>query len=196
MIGLTGAVSATANICLGLLIAIRYNRQRTWPYTRINIFAAHNYTGYAVLATIVAHPLVLLFATKPRWTLWQTGFPVWSPAQPIANTIGAFGMYSIVVVVITSYLQKRIGRQRWKSFHFPVYPAAACIFAHGILAHPKLSNDPIDPLDTENLLVELCLLIITAPSFMGMANPLKERSPVVLISRVRPPKQSLAAQHP
>jgi DMSO/TMAO reductase YedYZ heme-binding membrane subunit len=164
VIGLTGAASATANICLGLLIAIRYNPQRTWPYTRINIFAAHNYTAYAVLATIVAHPLVLLFATKPRWSLWQIGFPVWSPAQQIVNTIGAFGMYSIMVVVITSYLRKRIGRQRWKSFHFLVYPAAACIFAHGILAHPKLSNDPIDPLDTEKLLVELCLLIITVSS--------------------------------
>lgn len=125
VIGLTGAVSGTANICLGLLIAIRYNPQRRWPYTRINCFAAYNYTAFAVLATIVAHPLVLLFATKPRRSLWQMGFPVWSPAQPMVSIIGTFGMYSIVVVVITSYLRKRIGRQRWKSFHFLVYPVCS-----------------------------------------------------------------------
>lgn len=74
-------------------------------------------------------------------------------------------------------LRGRIGRQRWKSFHFLVYAAAACILAHGILAHPKPSSDSIDPLDTEKLLIGLCLLIITVSSQGAIARRAHLASP-------------------
>jgi len=86
--------------------------------------------------------------------------PVRSPVQPLENTIGAVGLYLIVVVLLTSYFRLRLGRRQWKLFHYLVYAAAVCVFIHGILADPQLKGLAIDPLDGEKVLVESCLLIV------------------------------------
>ncbi len=97
--GLLAVFLATANICLGLLIAVRYSPSRLWPHRRINIFAVHNWTAYSVMASVLAHPVILLFSKNIRWRLLDVAFPVWSPVQPIENTIGAISLYLIVVVL-------------------------------------------------------------------------------------------------
>lgn len=160
IVGLVATVLATVNICLGLLIAVRYSPLRCWPHRRINIFAIHNRTGYLLLASVVLHPVILLFAANLRWRLLDVLLPAWSPIQPLANSIGAAGLYLIVFVVATSYLRRHLERRRWKLFHYLVYVAAAGIFTHGILANPELKQMPIDPLDGEKLLVESCLLVV------------------------------------
>ena len=40
-VGLLSVFLATTNICLGLLIAVRYSPSRLWPHRRVNIFAVH-----------------------------------------------------------------------------------------------------------------------------------------------------------
>ena len=158
--GLLAVFLATANICLGLLIAVRYSPRRLWPDRRINIFALHNWTGYLVVAAVFAHPVILLFSKTSHWRLLDVALPVWSPVQPIENTIGACGLYLIVVVVVTSYFRLWLGRHRWKLFHSLVYLAGICVFIHGILADPNLKGNAIDPLDGQKLFVEACLLIV------------------------------------
>jgi DMSO/TMAO reductase YedYZ heme-binding membrane subunit len=86
--------------------------------------------------------------------------PLGSPVQPIENTIGAAGLYLIVVVVVTSYFRGRIGRRPWKRFHYLGYVASGCLFIHGILANPELKSNPIDPWDGEKIFVESCLLVV------------------------------------
>jgi len=69
-------------------------------------------------------------------------------------------LYLIVVVVVTSYFRVRIGRQRWKLFHYLVYVAGVGTFIHGILADPALKGNAVDPLDGEKLFVESCLFVV------------------------------------
>ena len=157
-VGLLAVFLATANICLGLLIAVRYSPRRSWPHRRLDLFAFHNWTAYLLLAAILVHPVILLFSRSARWRLLDIALPAWSPVQPLANTVGAAGLYLIVVVVVTSYFRIGLGRRRWKRFHYLVYAAAACVFVHGILADPRLQGVAIDPLDGEKLFVESCLL--------------------------------------
>jgi DMSO/TMAO reductase YedYZ heme-binding membrane subunit len=159
-VGLLAVFLSTANICLGLLIAVRYSPSRFWPHRRINIFAVHNWTAYALLASVLTHPVILLFSAQSHWRPLDLALPVWSPVQPIENTIGAVSVYLIVVVVLTSYFWLRLGRSRWKLLHYLVYVAGICTFIHGILADTELKGNPIDPLDGEKLFVELCLLVV------------------------------------
>jgi hypothetical protein len=159
-LGLVAVFLATANICLGLLIAVRYSPWRLWPHRRINIFAIHNWTAYLVAAAVLAHPFILLFSKSSRWRLLDVALPVWSPVQPIENMIGACSLYLIVVVVVTSYFRLWLGRYRWKLFHYLVYLAGICMFIHGILADPDLKGNAIDPLDGEKISVEACLLVV------------------------------------
>jgi methionine sulfoxide reductase heme-binding subunit len=163
-IGLIAAIVTTVNICLGLLIAVRYDPQTDWPRIRLNIFAIHNSSAYLGLALVVAHPLLLLAVRQPRWTIMQIALPAWSPVQPAINSVGALGLYLLIVVIVSSYFRRHLGFRRWKALHYLVYAAAACIFIHGILANPTLSANAVDPLDGEKLVVEGCLLVVIVAS--------------------------------
>ena len=43
--GLVAIILATVNICVGVLIAVRYSPVHCWPYLRLNIFRLHNRTA-------------------------------------------------------------------------------------------------------------------------------------------------------
>ena len=159
-VGLLAVLLATVNVCLGLLIAVRYSPWRWWPHRRINLFAVHNWTGYFLMISVLTHPVILLFTTQPRWRWIDVAVPLGSPVQPVENTIGAVGLYLLAVVVVTSYFRRQLGRGTWKRFHFFVYAAAICVFIHGILANPELKSTPIDPWDGEKILVESCLCVV------------------------------------
>ena len=159
-VGLLAVFLATANICLGLLIAVRYSPLRLWPHRRINIFALHNWIAYLVMASVVAHPAILLFSKNVRWRLLDVTVPMWSPVQPIENTLGAVSAYLIVIILLTSYFRLRLGRRRWKLFHYLTYIAGGCFFIHSILADPTLKGHEIDLLDGEKVFVESCLFVV------------------------------------
>jgi sulfoxide reductase heme-binding subunit YedZ len=158
-VALVALALITANICLGLLIAARYSPVRNWPHRQINIFQLHNWTAYLLLLAIVFHPVILLFSTTTRWHIVDITIPLWSPVQPTANTLGAISAYVVLVVIVTSYFRRALGRARWRALHYLVYMAGACIFTHALLVDPKLKGNPFDPLDGEKFFVESCLFI-------------------------------------
>src|SRR5713101_6226129 len=85
-----GAVGIfTAQILLGLLLSVGYNPLRQWPHQRLKLFTFHNWLGYIGLATATLHPLILLFSATAGFTLFHIVVPIWSPTQPIPNTLGA-----------------------------------------------------------------------------------------------------------
>jgi DMSO/TMAO reductase YedYZ heme-binding membrane subunit len=167
-VGLVAMFLATVNICLGLLIAVRYSPVRYWPRRRLNVFAFHNWTGYGVLVATLVHPVILLFSSQVRFRVLDIVFPVWSPKQPLENTLGAVALYALAIVVVTSYARIKIGRRLWKLLHFLVYPAAALLFVHGLLTDPTLNGTAIDYFDGEKVFVEGCLLVVVVASLWAM----------------------------
>lgn len=158
--GLVALFLATANVCLGLLIAVRYSPRRCWPHRRINIFAIHQWTAYLLIISIAVHLLLLFVVPKPRWRVADVVMPLYSPVQPLVNTIGAVAMYLTLLVVFTSYYRLQLGRRRWKLFHYLVYGAAASSFTHALFANPNLTNASVDPFDGEKLFMEFCLTVV------------------------------------
>lgn len=159
-LGLLAIGLLTFNIVLGLLISVRYQAKKHFPYIRVNIFKIHNWTGYIALATAFLHPVLLLFSKTAGFGFLDIAAPLWSPAQPTINTLGAIAFYLLAFVVVTSYYRVKIGRRLWKSFHYTGYAAAALFFIHGIWTDPYLENSALDPFDAEKVFVETCLLVI------------------------------------
>lgn len=159
-LGLAALTLLTLNICMGLLIAARYNTVRRWPHKRINTFKWHNRTGYTALGVAAAHPVVLLFSTTAHFGIIDIIYPVNAPKQPLVNTFGALALYALVVVVTTSYFRIELGRQTWKRIHFTAYGMAVLMFVHSLLTDPNLKDAPFNPLDAEKLYVEFLLLVI------------------------------------
>lgn len=164
-LGLIAAGCITLNICIGLLIAVRYSPVRYWPHKRFDIFWMHRWTGYPAMIFVLAHPLVLLWVREQRFRVVDIAAPVRSPLQPVWNTVGASAVYLLLIVIISSALRKQFGRKLWRKLHWLNYAAAGALFLHGIFADPQLKTGRVDFLDGEKVFLELCLISIIVFSF-------------------------------
>ena len=162
--GLIAMVLLTINILLGLLISMRYNPSRHWPYRRLPIFQTHNWTAYVALALVFLHPILLLCSRTAGFHVLDVIVPLWSPEQRLYNCFGALAFYAITFVVVTSYFRIQIGRSSWKAFHYVAYAAAALLFVHGLLIDPNLKKLPPDLLDGEKVLIEVCFILVVLGS--------------------------------
>jgi DMSO/TMAO reductase YedYZ heme-binding membrane subunit len=161
--GLIAVGIFTAQILLGLLLSVGYNPLRQFPHQRVKLFTFHNWLGYIGLATAALHPTILLFSATAGFGIGDILVPIWSPTQPIPNTLGAIAFYLVAFVVLTSYFRRLFGRHRWKQLHFTAYAAATVFYVHGVWADPLLKNRPPDFIDAEKAYVEgLALLVIAA----------------------------------
>jgi predicted ferric reductase len=159
-VGIFAVGAVTFNMVLGMLMAVRYSPVRSWPHRRINYFQLHNWSGYVALSASILHPLILLLNKPTRFRVVDVIYPVHSPSQPLENTIGAVALYTVVIVVVTSYLRVQLGRRLWKSVHFTIYFAAAALFWHSLFTDPDLRNSPVDWFDGGKIFIEICLVLI------------------------------------
>jgi predicted ferric reductase len=159
--GLIAVGILTAQILLGLLLSVGYNPIRRWPRVRgVKLFTFHNWLGYIGLAAALTHPLILLASPTAGFRLFDVFVPIWSPTQPVPNTLGAIAFYLVAFVVVTSYLRRLFGHHRWKQLHFTAYAAAGVFYLHGIWADPLLKNQPPDFVDAEKVYVEACAALV------------------------------------
>ena len=158
-LGLAAVGTATANMVLGLLIALRYSPVRLWPRRRLNIFRLHNWTAYFVLLLIVLHPAVLLVRGSTRFGLADVLLPIQSPVQPKLNTVGAAAFYVLLIVIVTSLFRLRMARSLWRRLHYLIFPAFVLMFVHSVFTDPALSNGKVDLLDGGKVFVEVCCAI-------------------------------------
>jgi DMSO/TMAO reductase YedYZ heme-binding membrane subunit len=163
VLGLVAVGMFTAQLLLGLLLSTGYNPIRHWPRQRwAKLFTLHNWLAYIALATALVHPLVLLTSSTAGFRLFDIAVPIWSPTQPIPNTLGAIALYLILFVVLTSYFRRAFGHHRWKQLHYTAYAAAAVFYVHGVWADPLLKNRRPDFIDAEKAYVEACAVAVLA----------------------------------
>jgi predicted ferric reductase len=163
-VGLVAMVLFTLNILMGLLVSVNYNTVKQWPRRKLPIplYRIHNWNAYLALSVAVLHPAILLFSTTAHFKVLDVLWPLSSPGQRPYNVLGALTFYGFTLVVVTSYLRRRLGHVAWKRLHYTAYFAAACMFIHGTLIDQNLKGQPPDLLDPEKVLVEACFLIVVA----------------------------------
>jgi predicted ferric reductase len=156
-LGATGA--ATLTLWLGLLIALRYSPLQRWPHRHINLFALHQWTAYATVALMLAHPIVLLWIKAPIFRVVDLLWPIHSPLQPLINLAGAAALYLLALVLVTSLLRNRMGRRLWRNLHYLAFPAVVLIFLHSLLTDPNLKDGHPDMRDGGKVFLELATLL-------------------------------------
>src|SRR6202165_3426471 len=117
-LGLAAVGTATVNMLLGLLIALRYSPVGLWPHRHINIFRLPNWPAYFVLLLIILHPVVLLLGGSTHFGLADVLLPIQSPVQPKLNTVGAAAFYVLVIVIVTSLFRLRMARPLRRKVHY------------------------------------------------------------------------------
>jgi DMSO/TMAO reductase YedYZ heme-binding membrane subunit len=173
-IGLVAVGCLTANICVGLLIAMRYSPVRYWPHRRFDVFRLHRWTGYGAIVFVLLHPAVLLAVKQPHFRVFDVVIPVSSPSQPFWNTVGAVALYLLAVVIVSSIARVSLGRRWWRRLHWLNYPAAVALFLHSVFTDPQLKGGPVDYLDGEKVYLELCFVAIVALSMVRLRHHIRK----------------------
>ena len=175
-LGLLAAWLLTLNVVLGLLLSVHYNPLKRWPYKRINYFTFHNWTGYVALALSAAHALLLPLSATAGWVWKDVLWPSAVPLQPTLNILGALALYMLLLVVVTSWVRRRIGRKVWKTVHWVAYACAMLFYVHGLFVDQRLTGDPVNLLDTEKLSIVGCFALVAWATWMRLRWELRRRN--------------------
>lgn len=168
-LGLIATGVLTFNLLLGILLSTAYKRAPLWKrlpgwLRAISVDDLHNWTAYAALLVAVMHPLVLLGDKASKFGLVDIFWPVGAPHQALWVIPGALSLYAVVVVIVTTQkvVKNAMGFRAWKNVHLISYITALLFVIHGIVMDPELKDRPVDWLDAEKVLSEVCGLVLIA----------------------------------
>lgn len=181
--GLLAAVALTINLLLGMMLSTGYKRHAYWKLLprfirEWNIDRIHNWTAYLVLALVLAHPLLLLGDESNEFRLQHIFVPFSAPKQPVFVSLGVLAFYALLLVIITSQkkIKRQLGFRYWKNIHLVSYCTALLFLVHGIAMDPLLKDRPVDFIDGEKLLVELCGVVLFTATIIRTRYHLRLRS--------------------
>ena len=167
--GLAATAALTANFFFGMLVSTNYRSLSLWQKAplfirKFNLVNIHNWTAYVALLLAMVHPVLLLFDSSTKFTLLDIIFPINAPTQRFFVALGTVSLLALIVIIVTTQkvIKKKIGFRTWKIIHLAAYPLALLFIVHGVVMDPQLKDRPIDLLDAEKILSEVCFLALTA----------------------------------
>jgi predicted ferric reductase len=172
-LGLAATAVLTFNLLLGILLSTAYRRSPLWKglpawLKKVSLDDLHNWTAYLALVLALAHPLLLLPYAAERYRLADVVFPLHAPHQPLWTCLGSLALYALIAVILTTQkaVKNRVGFRTWKNIHLISYGTALLFVVHGIVMDPDLKDRPVDWLDAEKLLSEICGIVLIAATFV------------------------------
>lgn len=172
-LGLIATAVLSFNLVLGILLSTAYRRSPLWkrmpPFVRgVSLDDLHNWTAYIALALALAHPVVLLGDKSLRYRISDIVLPVSAPHQPLWTLLGSLALYAVIVVIVTTQkaVKRRLGFRVWKNIHLISYGTALLFVIHGIFMDPELKDRPVDWLDGEKLISEICAIVLVAATII------------------------------
>ena len=180
--GLVATGLLTLNILLGMMLGTAYKKHSYWTklpdrIKQINLYNLHNYTAYIALLLVLLHPTLLLFDPATKFKFIDIVFPINAPHQKLFVAFGTLSMFAIITVLITTQkvVKKKMSFRTWKNIHLISYCTTLLFIVHGIVLDPQLKDRPLNLLDAEKLVSELCLIILIAASVIRYKYHLKTK---------------------
>ncbi|HBI04780.1 MAG TPA: ferric reductase [Paenibacillaceae bacterium] len=102
------------------------------PKSRANLSIAHTLTGWLGLLFGVTHGLVLLYDTYVGYSIAEILIPFTAKKDPMEIGLGVIAMYIMFLLVLSSDLLKRLGKNVWRSVHYLAFPAFLMALYHGV----------------------------------------------------------------
>jgi predicted ferric reductase len=136
--GLVAFVLVWLATVLGLLITNRW--ARLWPGGPA-AFDLHQHTSLLGIGFGLFHALILLGDRYSDYSLTALLVPLATRGyRPLWVGLGQVGLYLLLVVGLSFYVRRAIGRAAWRAIHFASFAAFALALAHGLLSGTDAAN--------------------------------------------------------
>lgn len=95
---------------------------------------AHQFLATCGLVLMAVHVGVLLLDSFMPFSIADVTIPMASSYRPVAVAFGIVAMDATVLVIVTSWMRKRIGTTWWRRAHLLAVPTFVLSLLHGIFA--------------------------------------------------------------
>jgi predicted ferric reductase len=95
---------------------------------------AHQYIAALAAIFVVLHLVSLLFDPVVPFTVVNLLAPIDEPYRQTAVNIGVFSLYTLIAVLLSSWMRRRLPYGFWRGLHVAGFLAFALVTIHGILA--------------------------------------------------------------
>jgi len=100
----------------------------------------HQYTSILGLAFGVFHGFILLGDKYMNFTIAQILVPFNTAYAPLAIGLGQIALYIWLILDISFYIRKVIGKKTWRAIHFASFLTFASVLTHAIIAGTDTSS--------------------------------------------------------
>lgn len=138
MIGIVGMGLLIFSSVGGVVMSSKYAAKVARRFPRLKngkIFVNHRLISLIGTGLFVLHPIPMLFArqTTGGLNIVNVLVPFTAAKQTLFTSLGTLAFYTLLVVVVSSLLYKRIKRETWRVLHYGTYLFLALGLMHSLL---------------------------------------------------------------
>ncbi len=150
---------ASLSIALVSGIALR-TAVLDWLGSNRAVRALHEYSTVLWIPLAALHLLSLLLDNTARLGLLDLIVPFHSSYGTLAIGLGALSVDLLLVVTVTSFLKRRMGKELWLWVHRLSYVAFALVFLHAVLSGTDFSDPAVSAITWGTAATLLTLSIV------------------------------------
>lgn len=133
------AAFATLALALGTGVALRTSVLDWLAHNRA-LRVLHEFTTPLWLPLGAVHVITIVLDRTARVSVVDVFVPFRMPYGELAIGLGTLALDLFVLIVVTSWLRRRMDQTLWRRLHRLSYLACAAVFAHAVLAGSDFSQ--------------------------------------------------------
>lgn len=131
MTAVSAYIVLTASALLGMVrgVARGTGKYLSWITDELHQVLATTFGGLVIL-----HLITLYYHTFIPFTLANFLVPGHQPYRPLAVNLGVLGLYGLALVLVSSWVRRRISYRIWRRVHYVSFVTFVLVTLHGLLA--------------------------------------------------------------
>lgn len=135
--GITAFILLYLVMFLGLSIRNPFVSRLIKPITSLNV---HGWLSVQSLILAAFHGIVLIFDKYLHFNLYDIFIPFYAKIYTREIALGLLGFYLMLILIITSYLRKKINYKIWRGLHFLNIVLYVAVFMHALYLGSDLQS--------------------------------------------------------
>jgi len=140
-------LAAYAALCIAVLSGLAPRTQAlSFLANNRAVRALHDWTPWIVIPAVITHIVALILDATARISVINVIVPFTTSYGQIAIGLGAISLDLLVIVLITTWIRRRLSNNAWQWWHRLSYVGFVTMFLHAMLSGTDLTSPVISVL--------------------------------------------------